>query len=254
MHDINIYNARMRKSLMDKIFFIDKVESTVFIDFGCADASMIKMLNGLFPEYSYIGYDNNPDMIIRAKENEPAAEYFSDWDILLSHIDEKFPDKKKCLILSSVLHEVEDKRDFFEFLQFSHFDYVVIRDMYYSGNPSFIPDSVLDSVPLNIRDHYGVSLRTENEVRLQAIFKSYYPENIESELLEDYFSFGSSDKWLLESHHTFGLLPVYEYHYLLKFWRELIMKDHNYDLASMNIKTHIQLIYEVPKQDQSKQF
>ena len=35
------YNANMKKSLMDKIYFIDKTEATVFVDFGCSDGELI---------------------------------------------------------------------------------------------------------------------------------------------------------------------------------------------------------------------
>lgn len=63
------YNANMKKSLMDKIYFIDKTEATVFVDFGCADGELIKFMNALFPEYTYIGYDISESMIEAAHIN-----------------------------------------------------------------------------------------------------------------------------------------------------------------------------------------
>ena len=239
----------MRKSLIDKIFFIDKVEATVFIDFGCADGSMIKMLNGLFPEYSYIGYDNNREMLELAAENVNSenVSFYSDWTILLKAIDSI--DKKKCLILSSVLHEIEDKRSFYEFLNFQSFDFVAIRDMFLCEPTGIIPAEVIDKLPETIVNHYGIHLRTDPGTLVQAIFKSYYSENIDTEIKEDYFSFSGNDKWLLESHHLHGLVPVFEYHYLLKFWREKIREDFSFDLSTAGIKTHVQLIYEVPKKN-----
>jgi trans-aconitate methyltransferase len=59
-----VYLARMSKSLIDKIYFMDKVESNIFVDFGCADGSVIRLLSQLFPEHYYIGYDCDPDMIV----------------------------------------------------------------------------------------------------------------------------------------------------------------------------------------------
>jgi len=220
MKDIEIYNSRMRKSMMDKIFFIDKVEAAVFIDFGCADGTMLKMLNSLFPEYNYIGYDNNPDMIKLAKLNEPSAHFFSDWAEVLKCIDENYIDKKKCLILSSILHEVEQKSDFFEFLGLLHFDYLAIRDMFF-----------IESTYTRIDD------------LVEKILKSYYPENFETEIKEDYFSFNALHKHGLE--HSYDIFLIYEYHYLLPYWKEVIKRDYEFDLTG--IKTHVQLIYEIKK-------
>ena len=45
MNDLAVYNSRMRKSLLDKIFFMDKIDGCDrFLDYGCADGSMIKFL------------------------------------------------------------------------------------------------------------------------------------------------------------------------------------------------------------------
>lgn len=246
MKDITIYNDRMRKSLMDKIFFVDKVDATVFVDFGCADGSMIKMLNSLFPEYYYVGYDNNPEMIKLADANVNSVNtaFYSDWDRLSDALNEHYMGEKKCLILSSVLHEVENKEQFFEFLKFGNFDYVAIRDMMYEQSSefksNFIVDELFPKIPDRIKYVYGPAIwKSYNMV--QAAFKSYYKENLDTELLEDYFSFDANH--LLTLRYKYKLNPVYEYHYLLPYWKQTIKGDFGVDLSG--IKTHVQLIYEV---------
>lgn len=70
IENIEIYNDRMSKTLIDKIFFIDKVDADVFVDFGCADGTVLGHLHDLFPGNYYIGYDINPSMIAIAKEKK----------------------------------------------------------------------------------------------------------------------------------------------------------------------------------------
>jgi hypothetical protein len=55
--DVKTYNHRMEKSLIDKIFWVDKVDSSIIVDYGCADGVLLKALQKLFPDYTYIGYD-----------------------------------------------------------------------------------------------------------------------------------------------------------------------------------------------------
>ena len=245
MKDIQIYNDRMRKSLMDKIFFIDKVDATVFVDFGCADGSMIKLLNSMFPEYYYVGYDNNPDMIRLADTNVNStnAEFYSDWDKLCTNLALNYEGEKTCLILSSVLHEVEDKEEFFDFLRLEKFDYIAIRDMMYGEihTPNFVLNSIYEKIPQNIKDWFGQDIWYASNM-IQALFKSYYPENIETELKEDYFSFKANHLNILQ--YRYKLQPVYTWHYLLPYWKNTIKSDLGIDLSG--IRTHIQVIYENP--------
>lgn len=242
MKDINVYNSRMKKSLMDKIFFIDKVDAEVFVDFGCADGSMIKMLSELFPNYIYIGYDNKQEMIDLAKQNVANAHFYSSYDEVLEHVN-LLNHKKSCLILSSVLHEIDEKETFFEFLKFKNFDFVAIRDMMYE-------ETSANRIPFNeIYKHYPQKIKSyfENEIwhwsgqdMIQATFKSYYVENFDTEVLEDYFSFNQNHLMSLKYKHK--LIPIYEYHYLLPYWKQTIKNDFGVDLNG--IKTHVQIIFE----------
>ena len=55
--DLNRYNLSMSKSLIDKIFFMDKIDDTikVIVDYGCADGTLIRFIAPLFPEITFIG-------------------------------------------------------------------------------------------------------------------------------------------------------------------------------------------------------
>ncbi len=57
--DLNGYVQKMEKSLLDKMFFMDKLFDPVenILDFGCANGVLIRAQSYLFPEHSYTGYD-----------------------------------------------------------------------------------------------------------------------------------------------------------------------------------------------------
>lgn len=76
--NISEYNTEMAKSLIDKIFFMDKIEADVIVDIGCADGALIRFLQNIFPDLTYIGYDLDSEMIKIAKNNRPANTHFTD--------------------------------------------------------------------------------------------------------------------------------------------------------------------------------
>ena len=141
--DINYYNRQMSLGMIDKLFFVDKLPRTngfLFVDFGCADGSMIRALEKLFKNTKsrYIGYDISDQMIDFAKsrfEGDPARALFtSDWE------NDVMPNIRKdglvpVLVLSSVIHEVysyakgDDIDKFWDIVLSSGFEYVIVRDM-----------------------------------------------------------------------------------------------------------------------------
>ncbi len=83
--DLNIYLTRMQKSILDKMFFIDKVFEpfTHILDFGCANGELIKALQAMCDEYTYVGYDISKEMIEAARKNVPTASFYSEWSALI---------------------------------------------------------------------------------------------------------------------------------------------------------------------------
>ena len=59
--DINSYNSDMRKSMEDKLYFLEHLPDSnfMFVGFGCADGRMINESCSIFKDYkqrpSYIG-------------------------------------------------------------------------------------------------------------------------------------------------------------------------------------------------------
>jgi len=45
--NLKVYNDNMRKSLLDKAYFLSFVDSDTFIDFGCADGSLLKHIHDI---------------------------------------------------------------------------------------------------------------------------------------------------------------------------------------------------------------
>jgi SAM-dependent methyltransferase len=121
----------MRKSMLDKVFFFDKVFEPIesIVDFGCADGSLIKFCKDIFPKYEYVGYDISPYMIEKARENCPSCRFTDKWE------DIGVNPSQSLLNLSSVIHEVysycspEEIKDFWDRVFHSGFQYISFRDM-----------------------------------------------------------------------------------------------------------------------------
>ena len=137
--NLKIYLNRMQKSVMDKMFFIDKVFEPfeIIVDFGCANGELFKAIQALFDdEYKYYGYDISGEMIRAAKDNVPQATFVSDWDSL------RIDPSKSLLNISSTIHEVysycnqPDIECFWRRVFNSGFKYVTIRDMMVSDSTS----------------------------------------------------------------------------------------------------------------------
>jgi len=245
MRHINRYNDSMRKPMMDKLFFIDKVDADIFVDFGCADGSMIKMLNDIFPNHKYLGFDINLTMLKLAKDNNKKSnvKFYSDWSELLLDLEKKYAGLKKCLVMSSVLHEIDNKTEFFHFINFKSFDYLVIRDMFLSDdNYLTVPQlmGVLDKIPQQIRKHYGTKLFETKNI-IQAMFKSYYKHNLAHELKEDYFSFTKSHIHELEM--KYHMKPLFKEFFLLTYWKDTLLNDFGFSFGKLT--THTKLIYKI---------
>lgn len=141
INNITAYNESMMKSMEDKLWFVKHLDSEseyTFVDFGCADGTLINILSQMFPKCTYIGYDVSEQMIDLAKTKfnwNPSLniQFFTNWN----NVEESL--KRSCgasvLILSSVIHEIfsygtdESINEFFRILSNIKFRYVFIRDM-----------------------------------------------------------------------------------------------------------------------------
>ena len=258
MKNIVKYNAEMRKSLIDKIFFIDKVESDVFVDYGCADGIMLKFLSELFPDSKFIGYDNNAEMIQIAKHNltnmhkniqyttELSANYFT-----------HDPNMTTAVIASSLFHEMYcyetlpsgENLYFWTHIQneFPGLKYVIIRDMCVSSK---ILNQQTDLLSIaQIYHKFGPSKvqlwenrwgsLNEKKSMIHFLLKyRYMSMNWDREFEENYLSY-DLERLLNDIPKDYKIVHIE--HYTLPFLKNQIKKDLNIDF---NEKTHIKLILE----------
>ena len=203
----SVYNDRMRRSMWDKAFFMDKIPGTeLLIDFGCADGSLIRFLHGLFPAMRFIGFDADPSMIAAARKQETEnAWFFTEKEEVTAQIRRLNTAASATAVnFSSVFHEIfhygADLNGIRAFLRLVSPQYLVVRDMMYGGNPlAPAPEEAVRIVRSRLparqiqdfeRCHGPVSVR-KNLVHL--LLKYKYTENWERECAENYFSYTEED-------------------------------------------------------------
>ncbi|MEL6312160.1 MAG: methyltransferase, partial [Pseudomonadota bacterium] len=129
------YTARMKKTLLDKAFFIDKIDAETVVDYGCADGELIAFLQALFPEKTYVGFDPDVAMLERARTRVPGAQFAATWDDVPGDDAPDGDCADQALVLSSVVHEVyaystaEEVRTFWDRVFDSGFAFIALRDM-----------------------------------------------------------------------------------------------------------------------------
>ena len=136
IEDYSVYNDRMRRSMWDKAFFMDKVPGTeLIIDYGCADGSLIRFLQSLFPSMHFIGFDIDPAMIAAAnRERVGNMWFYSSADEMMAKIRELGIERRRIAVnFSSVLHEIFhydcDRSMITDIIRDISPRYLVIRDM-----------------------------------------------------------------------------------------------------------------------------
>jgi len=216
--DIQYYNKEMQKGMEDKLFFLDKLPKDniyMFIDFGCADGSMINALSSILDgnHNKYIGYDISETMIDLARTNYhgPANAnviFTSNWEEVEKNIKWTTicTEYKSVLILSSVIHEVysyaKDENDITEFwnrVLNTGFDYVVIRDMCPSDDIDRRSDIHIED---NVRNKSNITLLNEfenvwgsisnNRNMIHFLLKYRWKVNWKRECYENYFPISSN--------------------------------------------------------------
>lgn len=246
------YNNEMRKSLIDKVFFLDKVEDTsVFVDYGCADGAVLKFAHSIIPDASYIGYDLSREMIeIARKDSDVNIQFTDNIDLLRDYIrDEKGKGNKICISIMSLIHEVyeygpENVKKFWDFIfDKDLFDYIAIRDMCVSKTTSRPSDCISVS---KIRMAYDKNMLAQWEATWGSLNDNWslthflltyrYVDSWDRELHENYLPLCLEDLMALI---PVGWVPTYLEHYTLPFIRQKIREDFDMDLQD---RTHIKLI------------
>jgi ribosomal protein L11 methylase PrmA len=257
----SLYNAEMAKSLIDKIYFLDKVDANLFVDYGCADGIMLCFIEHVFPGVQLVGYDIDESMLEAARANalrqNPNSRivFTSDWnevrDIVLRNREEG---TKSCLVLSSVMHEIHsylgdgDQHNVHREIWGQAgvtFDYVAFRDMMVSKTASRPSDPMQVARIIQTFDSKRLAEWTatwgsieENWSLTHFLLTYRYEVNWVRELKENYLPVPYEDFLASIPAHYF---PVYRDHFTLPFLRRCVKDRFQFDL---NERTHLKLVLE----------
>ena len=249
--NLDKYLDDMSKGFKDKLFFLDKINLDVLVDFGSADGQMLNNLSKIKPKMTLIGYDIDEDMIKQSKAKYPHITFTDNWSEVESLLRRKGVNNKKGILLSSVIHEVysyaggKNIKKFWNEQVFNKlFDYVVIRDMIPSTD--FDKMNTLDahkikekSDPKYLKDFEDVwGDITENfRTLLHWILKYKYTDNWDRELKENYLPV--TIEHLKKTKIPPGWDIVYEDIYTYDYIKQQVKKDFDINLVE---PTHLKMI------------
>jgi len=238
------YNRRMELSMMDKMFFVDKIEPDMIVDFGCADAVLLKSIRRM-KEVSVLGYDCDPLM---AAHSTDEVLIYTTWNAVYTEIQKA---KHPALVLSSVIHEVfhyGSKADidmfWYQVLE-TGFEYIVIRDM--------IPARAIDRVSCvnDVKKVYHKFLGTKalddfertwgsienNKQLIHFLLKyRYLSPNWEREVRENYMPV-TRESVLAKIPVNYDI--VFHEHYVLPYLLQTVRDDLGIEIKD---PTHLKLI------------
>ena len=261
LDDLASYNAGLRKTLLDKAFFMDKVDAEVFVDFGCGDGALIELLARLFPEKTFIGYDKELGQITQAAQRLADVEahtwFTTDWAEVerANFWTGKSWEGGHCLILSSVIHEVltestgRERDEFWERVFGSGFDYVAIRDMMLppgAGEPITRGLHKEHLVPhagdwmLMYEDVRGVPIYTRWQLLDFLLTDLYGPKDFRREAREEYFALRLEE---LEAEAEHPMRPryetIYQHRFTLPYLRAQVQEKYG---ITIETPTHIKTV------------
>lgn len=249
--DVGGYVTDMGRSFIDKLFFVDKIDPDLIVDFGCANGLVLSKISALMPGARLVGYDLDPDMLDKAGELlGGSAELTGDWGRVAQAARGA---ARPMLLLSSVVHEVysystpRQVRDFWSGRVFGGlFKWVCIRDMIPSGEPpprDFSEDvaRVLSMVdPFYVRSFelrwgpIGADYRTF----IHFLLKYRYVDNWDREVEENYVPLSLKT---LKSKIPPGYTVIYEHSYIYDFLQSQVRRDLGVEIRQT---THTKLIVE----------
>lgn len=257
MPNLDHYNREMGKGFLDKLFFADQIDADVIVDYGCADGRMLGILQMLFPEREYIGFDISEREIERARIAYPTIEFFSDFEEVRQALDGRVKKgttekARRAVVCSSLIHEVLSycNRDEIEtfwqrIFDTSLFDVVVIRDMCVSRTVSRPSDPISVAKVRQRHDPEAIVQFEQQWGTLESnwslvhfLLKYRYKANWSRELTENYLPINLET---LLQRVPREWTPTFIDHFTLPFARQQIMKDFGVDLQD---RTHLKLILE----------
>lgn len=243
--DYTEYNHRMELSMIDKLFFVDKIDPDLIVDFGCANGALLREIRKVKGAIPLMGFDIDPEM---AKLTNGDIHICTDWD-WIGQMTKKFP--HAALVLSSVIHEVyhygskADINAFWKKVFETGFEYIVIRDM--------IPSRSIDRLANinDVRKVYARFLHTKllndfesiwgsiegNRQMVHFLLKYRYAEpNWEREVRENYMPLSRED---MLAKIPLAYDVIFHEHYTLPFIWQTVKRDTGIEIKD---PTHMKLI------------
>lgn len=257
----DVYTARMKASMYDKIFFVDKIfddEVDTILDFGCADGELIRAVHAFLPNYNFVGYDNDKKMIHLARQALPFARFTSDWNEI------NVIPEKTILVMSSVIHEVysysteEEIEEFWSNILNAGFKYIVLRDMLHSSTDIKLEPDIISAIHdiINKTEHadmlkyfediWGVVDTTEKLKHF--LLKYRYRENWNRESRENYLPITDTeliDKFTKNKKYN----VLYDYSGPLPYLMHQVQTDFGLNINSFEplkfvFQSHLRLILQ----------
>lgn len=238
--NMNVYNNGMKKSMLDKIWFLDKIDDSInaLYDYGCADGALLKMVSDMCPNMRLYGYDVSAEMIDMAKKNVLAA--------FLS-TSPKRNLQNTVLNASSVFHEIHayspDIQQDYDNIFKSGATYIAIRDMFYAQHSCHATDPIMlanvlryeDATKIAEFESFNGSL-SDNRNFIHYLLTYRYLENWDREVRENYFPH-SIEEFLKKIPSNYSI--VYFEHYTLPFLKERVLSDFGITLSD---PTHAKIL------------
>ncbi len=246
------YVSQMGKAYIDKLFFMDKVDADLIVDFGCADGFILSKIAMLKPGTRLVGYDLDEGMLAKAKKTlGKSVTLTSDWGEV-ERIAASF--NQPMLLLSSVIHEVysysatRDVQRFWRDQVFGgSFKWICIRDMIPSGESvpakDFSSDvekvkSVVDPRYLKSFESRWGALSESYRTFIHFLLKYRYVDNWDREVEENYVPITLKT---LKSKMPSFYRVAYENSYVYDFFQIQVMKDLGIEIRQT---THTKMIIE----------
>ena len=255
--DISGYLEHMSAGLSDKLYFLNKVDLDVLIDFGCADGILLNYISQVNKKIKLVGYDLDDKMVNIAKGKFSHIQFESDWGT----IEEILEENKNLtigILLSSVIHEVYSYSKastisyFWKQQVFNpNIDYVIIRDMmssntYPSVNPEDTEKIRQKANPKQLKqyeDEWG-SIDTDYRTFLHWLLKYRYLINWGRELYENYLPITIEhlkSKWIPSSWSV-----IFEDYFTFPYLKGIIKQDFDIDITQ---PTHLKMIIKNNKKN-----
>lgn len=128
--NFELYTQRMKANLKYKIEMLNLIprdRAVKILDFGCGSGDLSRYIRDSYPNCEVHALDSSKEMISKARSIYAAHEFFDNMETL---IEEDYD----VIVLSSVLHEIEDKNKFLKtlstFVSKERHGFILIRDGY----------------------------------------------------------------------------------------------------------------------------